>query len=369
MKSYWIWNFGDWEIFHTNLVNSRREQYDMDYPSNWRIYDVDRYIVLFAEKDIPSDGFLKLHLHGKGYLKIEGRMYPSGKEIPVAKGKHTFQIHVMNLTGLPAAYIESNVLSTDGDWFTLNECKERIPVGFDERYTTPQSNPEIFPFSYKAVSPVSSEEVNGGVLYDFGKEIFGFLYIEGADPDKRLHVSYGESREEALDTWFTVVREDVSGARDYKLKQRAFRYIFITGGKPENLRAELEYQELGNIASFRCDNEDVNKIWDMCVYTLRLNMREVLTEAVKRDRWLWGGDAYQAFKFIKYMCDDAGTARRSIIGLRGKEPFCEHINTITDYSLYWIIGLLEYYENYGDARIYPHNISARGNAYGVLPRA
>ncbi len=361
MKSCWIWNFGDWEIFHTNISNSRREQYDMDIPTDWRMYDVDKNIVLFAEKDIPSDGFLKLHLHGKGYLKIEGRMYPSEKEIPVTKGKHTFQIHVMNLTGLPAAYIESNVLSTDSDWFTLNECKEKIPAGFDERYTSPQSNPEIFPFSYKAISPVSAEEINGGALYDFGKEIFGFLYIEGVAPENQLHVSYGESREEALDTWFTVVREDVSGARDYKLRQRAFRYIFITGGKPDNLRAELEYQKLGNIASFKCDNEDVNKIWDMCVYTLRLNMREVLTEAVKRDRWLWGGDAYQAFKFIKYMCDDADTARRSIIGLRGKEPFCEHINTITDYSLYWVIGLLEYYENYGDAgfirTIYPRAVT------------
>ena len=29
MKSYWIWNFGDWEIFHTNISNSRREQYDI----------------------------------------------------------------------------------------------------------------------------------------------------------------------------------------------------------------------------------------------------------------------------------------------------------------------------------------------------
>ena len=172
MKSCWIWNFGDWEIFHTNISNSRREQYDMDIPTDWRMYDVDKNIVLFAEKDIPSDGFLKLHLHGKGYLKIEGRMYPSEKEIPVTKGKHTFQIHVMNLTGLPAAYIESDVLSTDGDWFTLNEHREKIPAGFDERYTTPQSNPDIFPFSYKAVSPVSSEEVNGGALYDFGKEIF-----------------------------------------------------------------------------------------------------------------------------------------------------------------------------------------------------
>lgn len=220
MKSYWIWNFGDWEIFHTNISNSRREQYDMDIPANWRLYDVDKNIVLFAEKDIQSDGFLKLHLHGIGHLKIEDKTYPCGKEIPVTKGKHTFQIHVMNLTGLPAVYIESDVLSTDGDWFTLNECKEKIPAGFDERYTSPQSNPEIFPFSYKAVSPVSAEKINGGALYDFGKEIFGFLYIEGTDPENQLHVSYGESREEALDTEFTVVREDISGARDYKLRQR-----------------------------------------------------------------------------------------------------------------------------------------------------
>ena len=59
-------------------------------------------------------------------------------------------------------------------------------------------------------SPVPAEEINGGALYDFGKEIFGFLYIEGVAPENQLHVSYGESREEALDTWFTVVREDVS---------------------------------------------------------------------------------------------------------------------------------------------------------------
>ena len=357
MKSYWIWNWGDWEIFHTNRVNSRREQYGMDYPPFWRIYDVDRNVIFFSEKELLSDGVLKLHLNGKGYIKIDGRMYPNGKVIPVKKGKHNFDIHVMNLSGLPAAYIESDVTGTDGDWFTVNEKQEKAAVGYDERYVLPWSNPEIFPFSYNRVFPVSAEVINEGTLYDFGKEIYGFLYVEGIDPENLLHISYGESCEEALDTEFSVVQEDISGARDYKLRQRAFRYIFITGGKPEKLSAELEYQELYNIASFRCDNEDVNKIWNMCVYTLRLNMREVLTEAIKRDRWLWGGDAYQAFKFIKYLCDDSGTARRSLIGLRGKEPFCEHINTITDYSLYWIIGLLEYYENYGDVSfirsIYP----------------
>ena len=361
MKSYWIWNWGDWEVFHTNLVNSRREQYGMDYPPFWRMYDVDRNIVLFSERDVPADGFLKLHLCGRGYIKIDGKKYPDRKTIPVKKGKHNFGIYVMNLTGLPAAYVESDVVCTNGNWFTLNGTGERIPAGFDERYVTAQSNPEIFPFSYKTVFPVSSEITNNGVLYDFGKEIFGFLYIENVNPESKIHISYGESREEALDTDFSVVREDVFGDTSYRLRQRAFRYIFIVGAKNARLRAELEYQEIGNIGSFRCDNEDVNKIWDMCGYTLRLNMREVLTEAIKRDRWLWGGDAYQAFKFIKYLCGDSGTVRRSLIGLRGKEPFCEHINTITDYSLFWVIGLLEYYENYGDSdfirRIYPRAVT------------
>ena len=57
MKSYWIWNFGDWEIFHTNISNSRREQYDMDIPTDWRMYDVDKNIVLFAEKIFRRTAF------------------------------------------------------------------------------------------------------------------------------------------------------------------------------------------------------------------------------------------------------------------------------------------------------------------------
>ena len=32
MKSYWIWNYGDYEVFHTNRVNSRRQEQGIDYP-------------------------------------------------------------------------------------------------------------------------------------------------------------------------------------------------------------------------------------------------------------------------------------------------------------------------------------------------
>ena len=361
MDSYWIWSYGDYEIFHTNLVNTRRQQYGMDYPAFWRYYDVDRNVDFFARFVVPRDGTLKLHLNGTGYGKIDGVMYGDEQEIPIAAGEHGFEIRVVNLTGLPAAYIESDVAATDGRWYTKTPTLEKIPVGFDEKYKTPADNPEIFPFTYEPCSPVSVEQTHGGLLYDFGKELFGYLCIDGVSAKQTIHVSYGESSEEATDTAWSVVQEDVTGQSSYRLRQRAFRYIFLTGTTSATLRAELELQEIPIPASFRCDNEDVNRIWDLCVYTLRLNLREVLTEAVKRDRWLWGGDAYQAFKFVPYLCGDGDIVRRSLVGLRGKEPFCEHINTITDYSLLWVLGVWEYWQNYGDSAfirfIYPRAVS------------
>ena len=347
MKGYWIWNYGDYEIFHSNRVNARRQEFGVDYPTFWKYYDVDRNVRFYTEIETETDGNIKLFVNGKGYILVDGQRYATEKVILLQKGKHTLQISVVNLTGLPAAYIESDVCSTNNEWYTLeNGAKKQ--VGFDIHYDCQEKNPESFPFAYEEKYPVSVQKYNDGVLYDFGKELFGFLYVSDVKASESIHVSYGESLEEAVDVENSILFEDVSGENRYKLRQRAFRYIYLTGAENANIHAELEYLPIEYKGSFRCDDEDVNKIWDVCAYTLHLNMREVLTEAIKRDRWLWGGDAYQAFKFNNYLFFDKEIVRRSTIALRGKEPFNEHINTITDYSLYWVIGLHEYYVTYGD---------------------
>ena len=347
MKGYWIWNYGDYEIFHSNRVNARRQEFGVDYPTFWKYYDVDRNVKFYTEIETETDGNIKLFVNGKGYILVDGQRYATEKVILLQKGKHTLQISVVNLTGLPAAYIESDVCSTNNEWYTLeNGAKKQ--VGFDIHYDCQEKNPESFPFAYEEKYPVSVQKYNDGVLYDFGKELFGFLYVSDVKASESIHVSYGESLEEAVDVENSILFEDVSGENRYKLRQRAFRYIYLTGAENANIHAELEYLPIEYKGSFRCDDEDVNKIWDVCAYTLHLNMREVLTEAIKRDRWLWGGDAYQAFKFNNYLFFDKEIVRRSTIALRGKEPFNEHINTITDYSLYWVIGLHEYYVTYGD---------------------
>lgn len=377
-KSYWMWNYGDYELFHSNKANSRRQEFGADFPVFWRMFDVERNVTFYNVFTAENDGYAKLSVKGIGFIVIDGKRYAANTLIPVKKGEHKAHITVTNFNGLPAAFIESDVLFSGGDWHTKDEYHRCVTAGFDVYYDSVDKSPEEFPFKYERIFPIEKINVNGGALFDFGKETFGYLYVNGVDKNDKFRVSYGESKEEALDYTDSIVYEDVEGKTEYKLRQRAFRYVFLTKAPDAEVYADYEYYPYEYKGSFRCNDEDVNKIWDICAYTLHITTREVHLEAIKRDRWLWGGDAYQAYKFNNYLFFDKDVVRRSTIALRGKEPFCEHINTITDYSFFWVIGLKEYLLNYGDVDfikfIYPRAVSLmdfsskRVNADGFITK-
>lgn len=361
-KAYWMWNYDDYEIFHSNKAHTRREEFGIDYPVFWRLPEIDRNVFFYCDFENSEPEKIKVILNGFGYLSVDGKLYKANEEHVIEPGKHNARITVTNLSGLPAAFVESDICPSGEKWVTLNPEKTKtLPVGYEKQYDTPDKNPEQFIFEYKRIYPVNTDKREDGTLYDFGKEVYGYLLIDSSTDDK-LHVSYGESLSEAVDIKFSTVQEDISGKTSYRLRPRAFRYIFIPGSHSDlKVSADFEYLPLEYKGSFHSDSDDVNKIWDMCAYTLLLTSREVQLEAVKRDRWLWGGDAYQAYKFNNYLFFDKEIIRRSTIALRGKEPVYEHINTIADYSLFWIIGLYEYYLFYKDDEfikfIYPKAVS------------
>ena len=113
MNSYWIWNYGDYEIFHTNLVNSRRQEYGADYPVLWKVSAVEGMVTFYNEINVENDGYINLHLSGKGYIMIDGKRHMSGKNIPVSAGEHSFWIRVMNTGGLPSASTGSVSVRSD----------------------------------------------------------------------------------------------------------------------------------------------------------------------------------------------------------------------------------------------------------------
>ncbi|MBQ4029858.1 MAG: alpha-rhamnosidase, partial [Prevotella sp.] len=100
-----------------------------------------------------------------------------------------------------------------------------------------------------------------------------------------------------------------------------------------------------------------NRIWDVAAYTMDLTTREFFTDGIKRDRWIWSGDAIQSYLMNYYLRFDNECVKRTIRQLRGKDPVTSHVNTIMDYTFYWFKSIEDYYLYTGDVEfvreIYP----------------
>ena len=356
-KSYWIWHYGDYEIFHTMNVHLRREERGYHRPPFWKI-STPYASVKFHKRIDCGAGYLICYLNGCGHIAVDNVRYPEKTRIELSPGAHTIEVHVSNYGGLPAVFIESDVCPSDESWSCNHFAGELLPVGYNAHFCYKEQNPEIFPFAYKNVLPITKEKVNGGILFDFGTELFGYLNINGVDEKDEIDVFYGESREEALDTEYSYITDKIAGKGNYRLRQRAFRYVYIKPlSESVEISADFEYLPLEPRGSFACNNELFNKIISAASYTFHLNCREAFFDGIKRDRWVWSGDAYQSARISRYLFADKEIEQRTLIGLIGKEPIEQHINTILDYSLLWIITLYEHYMTYGDKaflnRIYP----------------
>ena len=347
-QARWIWYNGDFELYHSIKLHNRRDEFDCPVPAFWALsapYPNASFGKAF-HADEP-DSILVVTPH-RGYTMLDGKRYPVGTVMEIGPGDHSISVVLLAETGFPCLYINSKTLVTDGSWVANHMAGEAVPVGADPAYLQPTDDPTQFAFSYERRDPVRVTPTAEGTLYDFGREMYGLIHIENANPAESVRVIYGESAEEACDPVNALVRETVGGKEDYTLVGRAFRFVCIragTGADAGDLRvyAEYEYLPLKDRASFSCNRRDVRKIWDVCAYTLHLNSREFFLDGIKRDRWCWSGDAYQSHMASRYLYFDPAISKRTIIALLGKPPFEQHINTINDYSMYLIISVAEYY--------------------------
>lgn len=356
-KSYWIWHYGDYEIFHVMNIHLQREEQGYHRPPFWKI-NIPYVSVKFRKEITSNGGYMICHINGNGHISIDGVRFIENTRIELTPGTHTVEVLVSNFGGLPAIFVESDVCPSDETWTCNHFSGDFSSVGYNAHFCRADQNPEKFPFEYKNVLPITKEKIDDGILYDFGTELFGYLNIVGADANDEIGVFYGESREEALDIDYSYITDHICGQENYRLQQRAFRYIYIKGTHAGiTVTAEYEYLPLEEKGKFDCDNVLFNEIVSVASYTFHLNCREAFLDGIKRDRWVWSGDAYQSARINRYLFADKEIEQRTLIGLVGKLPIEQHINTILDYSLLWIIALYEHYMTYGDktflSRIYP----------------
>ena len=351
MQSKWIWYRGDFEIYHGLKLHRRRTEYGIDIPAFWNEPTVYPTVTFEKTFEAKGEGYIKILSTGKGYVRFDGGKYPVNSDIFFSEGTHSILVTVSDPWGLPCIYAVSDTVATDRSWRVSDNTCEFINAGDNPAYTDPAIPPSEFPFSYKRIFPKNTRQVGDGVLYDFGEETFAELVIENSVDTAGLSVYFGESAEEATDTAESYLFEKLDGKMSYRLNACAFRFVYI----PEKLAASLklsayyQYLPLEDIGSFECDDKLINDVWKTCAYTFHLCSREFFLDGIKRDRWVWSGDAYQSYMINNYLFHDNDITRRTITLLLGKPPYKQHINTINDYSLYLICGVYDYYFSSGDS--------------------
>ena len=136
------------------------------------------------------------------------------------------------------------------------------------------------------------------------------------------------------------------------------------------LKAIHQYVDIPVRASFSSSDELLNRIWSVAEHTFQLCSGIFFIDGIKRDKWIWGGDAYQSLFVNQYLMADADINRRTLRALRGNDPITTHINTILDYTLYWILSIKAHYEAYGDLefvkQVYPKMCSLMEFCEGQL---
>ncbi len=122
------------------------------------------------------------------------------------------------------------------------------------------------------------------------------------DHIESITLCYGESDVEAMDIDYCYYKQ-IGMTRKMKARKRAFRYLFIPEVSTGMVQLQVfhEFLSLSKQAAFSSDSSLLNQIWSVSEETFKLCSDLFFIDGIKRDRWIWSGDAYQSFMINQYL--------------------------------------------------------------------
>lgn len=236
-----------------------------------------------------------------------------------------------------------------------NLCNEKeLQIGLSEQNLTVLKN--------------NNDGVQAGVLLDFGKEINGTIRLisywnEGTDNPK-VRITYGESVSEAMseigekgasnDHAVRDIVVEIPSLSDMSFSETGFRFVYVQL-LGENIVLSLKaitaifiYRDIEYLGSFECNDELLNKIYDVSAYTCHLNMQNYLYDGIKRDRLVWIGDMHPEMLTIKTVFGSHSIIEDSLQFIQRQTKLPDWMNGLPTYSMWWLIILYDWYWYTGD---------------------
>ena len=351
-EAKWIWYPGDLEKFHALKQNFSRIERGCSWPAFWKS-DGFRQRVTYRRTyhlNKPTSFTVYGAPGAKGYVDVGGNKHPFRQEISLIPGDVRIAVHAASIACVPAVYIQGDTVFSNDQWMVEDYASPPVPASGNRYFTSPEQDPAIWPLMEKRFEPIRKEEINGGTLFTFETELTAELEVHlHADHKTEPLVYLGESKAEALDTencYYFCQPDPIT----HRCPRQALRYAFLPQVLPDDVNACAfhQYVDVPMRASFVSDDEKINRIFSVAMHTFSLCCDVFFLDGVKRDKWIWSGDAYQSLFVNRYLSGDRDIEQRTLIALRGNDPVTTHINTILDYSLLWILALDAHFDVYHD---------------------
>ena len=396
-EARWIWYPGDYGIWWGNEIQSQRLQWGGRLTPFWPLYEPHSRVLFRRAVHLTADE--PLEIGADGHATVCGHSpsgYHEGSSIlgkfTLPKDATAIEIKIQNNDRPPSVWVKGPHLVSDSEWkvgwTTTWDTDDDLPADSSARFTDPLTPPGLTRLPVERKNPVWSRETHGhGLLADFGEETYGYLRFKDIRGKGAVRVIYAESdsgalavdlantKAGALDGWEMLMLEE--GAEMRRDIAHGFRFVHVIPVDGEvsvgALAMDRETKGLPVRGSFRCSDTELNEIWDVSVRTLELTCREVFIEGIKRDHWVWSGDAVQSFLMNYYVFGDYDGCRDTLWTLRGKDPVKCHLNRIMDYTFYWFDAVEKYRLYSGDPyiarQVYPRMKTLLEFALGRLDAA
>jgi alpha-L-rhamnosidase len=213
------------------------------------------------------------------------------------------------------------------------------------------------------------------VIFDAGAETFARLRLRLRGGGlARLAVTTGESLNE-VNRYARRVTDlvELRDGESFATAPTGFRFVKVmalSAGVVELDPVEIQHVRypVGQQGEFHCSDGELNSVFELSVRTLHLCMQNEIWDGIKRDQLPWMGDLYTEVLAAYLLFGDHRLARRSLavlaeVGPAPRRPLEEQlypglqsiwgsgggdINDIPAYTLWWVVGLWDYWLYSGD---------------------
>ncbi len=393
----WLYQPGDLDAFL--LTRLRHEAFRacryVGHPGRFRSFSAVLYARRsFALRTAPRScklsicfsGVIELCVNGRQVLHMQSPSLPSWHKVDLRphlkKGDNAVQIRLHQIHEPPTFVLRSTILQTNAGW-------EVSPDGmvWQAPSALPFEGLRAFPHQERLPTMRLLPKSQSGEVYDFGVELLGRPEATVRPETASPIFGPGESVAEAMNTnpvsqeqSVVSVRQD--SGRFASRDEMAMRFLRVRTLKKQDLRNvafRASWYPTRYRGAFACSDEKLNRIWMHAAYTLRLCMREVFVDGIKRDRLGWVGDLSLSLLGNAYTFAERDIERRSLTALYGADPAACEFNGIVDYTLLWVISLWTHLLYHDDtaylrekgAQLYAlmRVLEAKEDAHGLLPSA